>query len=68
MSLFLENLVDGNDLSLALSHFMLSFHEKPELGLGEHVVSGEDSNPVEGGVGILLTGELSSDDVILAHL
>jgi hypothetical protein len=57
-----------NNFSLDLSHFVLSLHVVPELGLSENSVPCEDADSVESRVGILLWGKLSSNDIVLSDL
>ncbi len=47
---------------------MLSLHVVPELGLGKHRVTSENSHSVESRVGVLLSGETSANDEELSHL
>lgn len=56
----LEDFVDGKDLSLGALGLELSAQVVPELGLGDHFVSGEESDGVDLGTGILLGGHLAA--------
>jgi len=66
--LSLEDLGDIHDLSLALSDLVLSLHLIPELGSGEHLVLGENSDSIASWLWVGLTGELSSNNKELSNL
>ena len=66
--LLLEDLAHGDDLTLDLSHLVLSLHVVPELALGEHVVTGEHAHSVQGGVGLLLGRKAAAHNVELPDL
>lgn len=51
----LEDLAGRDDLSLDSSDLVLSLHVIPELGSSEDLVSAEDSDSVEGGLGDFLS-------------
>jgi len=67
-SLLLEDFAGGDDLSLDLSNLVLSLHVIPELGSGEDGVRGEHTHSVKLGLGSLLRGVSSSDNVKLSDL
>ena len=46
-------LLNTHDFSLTFSHFVLSFHEVPELRFSEDRVLGKHSDSVEGGIRFL---------------
>lgn len=50
----LEYFVDGEDLSLSTFGFELSPEVVPELGFGEDLVSGEESDGIDLGGGVLI--------------
>ena len=52
----LVDLLHGDDLTLDLSHLVLSLHVVPELRLGQHWVGSENPHSVESGVRVLLGG------------
>lgn len=64
----LEDLADGNDLTLALADLVLSLHFVPESGASKDGVLGEHSDSVAGGLGILSGRRLSADDPVLSNL
>jgi len=51
----LENLADGDDLTLALSDLVLSFHLVPELGSSKDGILGENSDSVAGWICLSFT-------------
>jgi len=51
----LEDLADGDDLTLALSDLVLSFHLVPELGSSKDGILGENSDSVAGWFGFSFT-------------
>lgn len=53
--LSLENLADGDDLTLALSDLVLSFHLVPELRSSKDGILGENSDSVAGWLGLSFT-------------
>ena len=61
----LEDLGNGDDLSLALSDLVLSLHLIPEVGSGEDDVLSEDSDSEAGWFRGGLTRKLSSDNPVL---
>lgn len=63
----LEDLADGNDLTLALADLVLSLHLVPEAGTSEDGVLGEHSDSEAGGVGIAFARGLSADDPVLSN-
>ena len=67
-SFFLEDLASGNNLTLDLSNLVLSLHEVPELGSGEHGVSSKHTHSVESGLGVSLTWQSSTDNEELSNL
>ena len=66
--LSLEDLAHGHDLSLDLPNFVLSLHLGPEAGFGKHLVLGEDSDSIAGGVGVAVAWELSANHPELSNL
>ena len=52
----LEDLVDGEDLSLGSLGLELTTEMVPELGLGDDLVPGEETDGVDFGVGVLVGG------------
>lgn len=67
-SFLLEDLRNGNDLSLAFSNLVLSLHLVPEVGSGENDVFGEDSNSIACWFWIAFTWKLSSNNPVLFNL
>ena len=67
-SVLLVDLLDRDDLTLDLSHLVLSLHVVPELGLSEHWVGSENPHSVESGARVLLGGKASANDEELSHL
>ena len=55
-----EDLVDGEDLTLGTLSLQLSSEVVPELGFGNHIVASEESNSIDFGVGVSLSGELAA--------
>ena len=68
IGLLLEDLGNGNDLSLDLSNLVLSLHLIPELGSSENDVLGKDSNSIACWLWGSFTWELSSDNPKLLDL
>ena len=68
LGLALENLTNWNNLSLALSDLVLTFHFIPELGSSDHSVLSENSNPVANGIGSINSAGFSTDNPVLSHL
>jgi len=64
----LEDLRSRNDLALALADLVLALHEVPELGASEHLVASKHTHSEELGLGALLRGQSSADNVKLSHL
>ena len=64
----LKDLVDGQDLSLSSFGLQLTTEMVPELGLGDDFVSGEESDGIDFGVGVLVGGQLSSEHEVLSDL
>ena len=64
----LEDLVDGENLALGSFGLELSTQMVPELGLGDDFVSGEESDGVDFGVGVLVGGKFASEDKVLSDL
>ena len=63
----LDKLDAVKNLTSGLLHLTELTHEVPELGLGSHRVGGEDNHTVGLGVGVLLSGSLTADHLVLAH-
>jgi len=63
----LEDLADGNDLTLALADLVLSLHLIPESGTSENGVLGEHSDSEAGGLRVLSGRRLSADDPVLSN-
>lgn len=68
LSLTLEDLADGDDLTLALADLVLSLHLVPEAGTSEDGVLGEHSDSEASGVRVLVARRLSADDPVLSNL
>lgn len=64
----LEDLVDGEDLSLGALGLELPPQVVPELGLGDHLVSREEADGVDLGTGVLLGGHLAAQHEVLTDL
>lgn len=64
----LEDLGGGHNLTLALADLVLALHEVPELGASENLVAGEHAHSEELGLGALLRGQGSADNIKLSHL
>lgn len=67
-SLLFKDFRDGDDLTLALSNLVLSFHFIPEVGSSENNVLGEDSNSEAGWFWSGFTWKFSSDNPELFDL
>jgi len=63
----LEDLADGNDLTLALANLVLSLHLIPESGASKDGVLGEHSDSEAGGLRVLSGRRLSADDPVLSN-
>jgi len=63
----LEDLADGDDLTLALADLVLSLHLVPEAGTSEDGVLGEHSDSVAGRLSVVSAGSLSADDPVLSN-
>ena len=61
-------LIDSENLTSSLLHLLQSVHEIPITGLGGDGVGGEESHSVDLGLGIVLSGESATDDVIVVNL
>lgn len=64
----LEDLVDGEDLSLGSLGLELATQVVPELGLGDDLVPGEETDGIDLGAGVFLGGQLPSEDQVLSDL
>lgn len=64
----LKDLIYGEDLALCTLGLELPAEMVPEFGFGNHIVSGEESNRIDLGIGFLLCGESPSHYKILANL
>ena len=64
----LEDFVDSEDLSLSSLGLVLTTEMVPELGLGDDLVPGEETDSVDFGVGVLVGGQLASEDEVLSDL
>ena len=56
----LEDLVDGEDLALGTLGFQLSAEVVPEFRFGNHIVACKQSNSVDLGAGVGLSGKLAT--------
>ena len=61
-------LVDSENLTSSLLHLLQSVHEIPVAGLGSDGVGSEESHSVDLGLGIVLSRESATDDVIVVNL
>ena len=61
-AVFLEDLVNGQDLTSGLLQLVKTGHEVPEAGLGRDLVGGEDLHAEDVRLGVLLGGLLAPDD------
>ena len=61
-------LIDSENLTSSLLHLLQSVHEIPITGLGSDSVGGKESHSVDLGLGIVLSGESATDDVIVVNL
>jgi hypothetical protein len=68
VALSLEDLVDGDNLSVGRSNLVLSLHLIPESGSSENDVLGENSNSVKSWLWLSLSWNGSSDDPVLSEL
>lgn len=66
--LLLENLAGGDDLTLNLTHLVLSLHVVPELGTSQHWVASENTHAVESRVRDLCADKLTANHVKLSNL
>ena len=64
----LEDLVDGKDLSLSPLGLELSTQVVPELCFGNNSVTGEESDGIYFGVGVLVGGQFASKNEVLSYL
>ena len=64
----LEDLADGDDLTLALADLVLSLHLVPEAGTSEDGVLGEHSDSEASRLSVVSAGRLSADDPVLSDL
>lgn len=64
----LGDLLAGHDLSGGLLELVQLAQEVPETGLGHNVVWGEDPHFVQGGVGLLVGGQLAANDLEFLEL
>jgi hypothetical protein len=67
-SLLLKDLAGGDDFALNLTDLVLPLHMVPELGPGEHGVWRKHTHSVKLRIRGLLSGESSTDDVVLSQL
>jgi len=58
----------GHDFALYSSHLVLTLHVVPEFGTSKNLVACEHSHSEQLRVGILLSGESSTDPVVLSDL
>ena len=63
-----KDFVDWKDLALSAFGFEKSSQMVPEFGFGDDVVSSEQSEGVDFGIGVLFSGEFSSHDKELSDL
>ena len=68
IGLLLEDLGNGNDLSLDLSNLVLSLHLIPEVGSGDDDVLSENSDSEAGWLRIGFTRKFSTDNPVLFNL
>ena len=68
VSFLLEDLRNGNDLSLAFSNLVLSLHLIPEVGTSNNGVLSKHSDSVASRIRVLLSGSLSTDNPVLSDL
>lgn len=68
VGVLLKDLTGVDDFALNLSNLVLSLHVVPELGTSKNGVTSKDAHSVELGLGGLLTGEGSADNVELSDL
>lgn len=64
----LEDLVDGEDLSLGALGLQLATQVVPELGLSDDLVPSEEADGVDLGGGVLLGGHLAAKHEVLTDL
>ena len=64
----LKDLRNGDDLTLALSNFVLSLHLVPEVRASNNGVLSEHSDSVAGRIRVLSSGSLSTDNPELSDL
>ena len=61
-------LVDADDLAVNLLDLLQLAHEVPEAGLGNDLVGGKEAHAEKLGGGILLGGEVATDQLVLVKL
>ena|SRR5690349_9747761 len=61
-------LVDTDDLAVNLLDLLQLAHEVPEAGLGDDLVGGKEAHAEKLGGGILLGGEVATDQLVLVKL
>jgi hypothetical protein len=64
----LNNLVEGDDLTVDLLELLQGAHEVPETGAGNDGVLGEQTHTVDGGAGLGLSGLSATDNEVLLVL
>ena len=64
----LEDLVHSQDLALGALGLELPTQVVPELGLGDHLVAGEEADGVDLGVRLLLGGQFAAQHEVLSDL
>lgn len=64
----LEDLIDGQDLSLGALGLELASQMVPELGLGDHLISGEETDGIDLRAGVLLGRHLAAKHEVLTDL
>ena len=64
----LEDLVDGNDLSVCLLHSFQTLEEVPELGSSDDLIRSPDLHSIESWARITLSGQVTSHNMVLMIL